>query len=91
MLLKPCAFTWSSRASVIRGLPHDVSSLPVESSVLPTFQPGCIAATSAIASELALPVHRTPFSSNDDGTGLDPVQVPVNPKETFAFVPILAL
>src|SRR5688572_10010244 len=50
MLLKPCAFTLSSKASVTRGLPQDVSSLPVASSVLPRFHPGCIAATCAIAS-----------------------------------------
>src|SRR5690349_7278249 len=49
MLLKPCARTPSSSASVIRGLPQEVSSAPVASSELPRFQPGCIAATAAIA------------------------------------------
>ena len=38
-----------SSASVNRGLPQEVSSAPVASSELPRFQPGCIAATAAIA------------------------------------------
>src|SRR5687768_6347081 len=49
MLLKPCALIPSSSASVIRGLPQEVSSAPVASSELPRFQPGCIAATAAMA------------------------------------------
>src|SRR6185503_14645900 len=50
MLLNPCARRLSSSAWVTTGLPHDVSSAPVESNVLPRFQPGCIAATAATRS-----------------------------------------
>src|SRR5829696_22669 len=49
MLLNPCALTLVISAWVMRGLPHEVSSAPVASSELPRFQPGCIAATAAIA------------------------------------------
>uniref|UniRef100_UPI00384DE53E hypothetical protein n=1 Tax=Microbispora sitophila TaxID=2771537 RepID=UPI00384DE53E len=49
MLLNPWDRTWWSRAWVVSGLPHDVSS-GMASNVLPRFQPGCIAATLAIAS-----------------------------------------
>jgi hypothetical protein len=49
MLLKPWERTLSSRALVVRGWPHEVSS-GMASRLLPRFQPGCIAATAAIAS-----------------------------------------
>src|SRR5687767_2219395 len=49
MLLKPWALTPLMSAWVMRGLPHEVSSAPVASSELPRFQPGCMAATTAIA------------------------------------------
>lgn len=48
MLLKPWARTESSRALVVRGWPQLVS-LGMASMLLPGFQPGCIAATAAIA------------------------------------------
>nr|BFE76865.1 hypothetical protein GCM10020092_101660 [Actinoplanes digitatis] len=106
MLLKPCALMPSSSASVTRGLPHEVSSAPVASSELPRFQPGCIAATAAIAlpagggvegglvvgvGEGTLPVQAVPLSVNDVGAALLPVQAPLNPKETDAFVAMAAL
>jgi hypothetical protein len=47
MLLNPAAFTASSCAVVTVGLPQEVSPWPVASNVLPRFQPGCIAATTA--------------------------------------------
>ena len=53
MLLKPCASTLSSSSWVTRGLPQAVSSAPMASRVLPRFQPGCMAATVAIASSAA--------------------------------------
>lgn len=46
-LLKPCASRWSSSASLMGGLPQEVSS-GMASNVLPMFVPGCIAATIAI-------------------------------------------
>src|SRR5689334_9131177 len=49
MLLKPSALTCLSSARVTLGLPQAVSSAPIESNVLPRFQPGCMAATSARA------------------------------------------
>src|SRR6185295_4340254 len=48
MLLYPWERTWWSRVWVVSGLPHAVSS-GMASSVLPRFQPGCIAATVAMA------------------------------------------
>ncbi len=92
MLLKPCAFTLSSNASVTRGLPHDVSSEPVESSVLPRFQPGCIAAVASIAVSCFPPcTHVTPLSENDRGAVLADSQVPMKPNFTVACDAIFAL
>src|SRR5438552_11288173 len=58
MLLKPCDFTVLSWARVTIGLPQAVSSAPIESNVLPRFQPGCMAATSADAVG-AVPAYET--------------------------------
>src|SRR5688572_30010786 len=69
MLLKPCARTPSSSASVIRGLPQEVSSTPVASRELPRFQPGCIAATAAIAA----PAGGVDGEVLGDGPGPDPL------------------
>src|SRR5688572_5571878 len=84
-LLKPCAFTLSSSSSVMRGLPHDDSSRPVESSVLPRFHPGCIAAVCSIAVSCLPPwTQVTPLSENDNGAVLAWPQVPMKPNFTVA-------
>src|SRR5262245_11704861 len=72
MLLKPCVLTLLMSAWVMRGLPQDVSSEPVESNELPRFQPGCIAATVAIALPGGLPVT-SKFRKSTFGRPLDVV------------------
>ncbi len=105
MLLKPWAATFWMSSWVMRGLPHAVSSAPTESSELPRFQPGCIAATVSMAFAPPVgggvvvgsvgwpvpPLHTTPLRVNSAGSALAPDQDPLKPKETVASVAILAL
>src|SRR5688500_15820938 len=65
MLLYPCALMLLISAWVMRGLPHDVSSAPVASREFPRFQPGCMAATAAIA----LPGWGLDGEADGDGDG----------------------